>query len=160
MGQRACRDGTKRTGHLTGMASADSTALTRAPRRPVKPTAAGQRTAPPPAHRCTTSRSNPHRCDPTGSLREHTLPRLALEVKTHPRSLARKGRENFSERHRGTPWKTQAHPRFAFSLTLPLSRRHHPHHKARQRGRAPTQGGRQPWERASTRGRTRQSTRT
>lgn len=31
-----------------------------------------------------------------------------------------------------TPREIQAHPRFAFPLALPLSRRHHPYHKARQ----------------------------
>ena len=34
----------------------------------------------------------------------------------------------------GAPRKTQARPRFASSLALPLSRRRHPHYKARQGG--------------------------
>ncbi len=35
-----------------------------------------------------------------------------------------------------TPREIQAHPRFAFPLALPLSRRRHPYHKARQGGEA------------------------
>ena len=59
----------------------------------------------------------------------------------------------------GRPSENSGASAFRFPLALPLSRRRHPHHKARQGGRAPTRGGRQPWERASTRGRTRQSAR-
>ena len=54
----------------------------------------------PPAHRCATPHSKLHCRIPTGGLREHAPPRLALGAQARPRSLARKGRENFSEEHR------------------------------------------------------------
>lgn len=107
-------------------------------------------TAPPPrdpAHGHATPRGKPHPASPWERRLVHGRSR-ARAAKTFPRGTG------------GTLRKTQAHPRFAFSLALPLSRRSHPPRKARKGGRAPTQGGRQPWERASTRGRTRQSSRT
>ena len=59
-------------------------------------------------------------------------PRLALGAKTRPRSLTRRGHENYFDEHRTPPRKTQTHPRFALPLALSLSRRCHPHRKARQ----------------------------
>ena len=149
-------------GHLMGIATTHRTASARAPRRPAKPAAGGQRDCTStrrPAHRYATPRSKPHRRVPTGSLREHAPPRLALGAKTRPRSLARKGRENFSECRKRSSENSDAsafrfHPlrcRFPAGAIRTTGR---------AKGRAPTRGGRQPWERASTRGRTRQSART
>lgn len=151
---------THRSGHAATARSTRDTSWAwppRTARRPDEHSAArrsrpqpASETAPPPrdpAHGHATPRGKPHPASPWERRLVHGRSR-ARAAKTFPRGTG------------GTLRKTQAHPRFAFSLALPLSRRSHPPRKARKGGRAPTQGGRQPWERASTRGRTRQSSRT
>ena len=131
-------------------------------RHPTQPTAASKRIAPPPRTPVTPShavpRSNLTFAFPRAAS-AHAPPRLALGAKIRPRSLARKGRENFSEEHRAPLGKLE---RIRVSLSpcadafpqAPSAPRGAP------RGRTPTRGGRQPWEGASTRGRTRRSART
>lgn len=150
-------------GHLMGMATARRTAPTRAPRRPAKPQAAGQRTAPPPdMPRCSrhaAPRSKPHRRIPTGCLRARlTPPRLGSE--DSPTVALEQGARKLFREAQGAPRKTRAHPRFAFAPCAAAFPQAPSAPQGAPRGRAPTRGGRQPWERASTRGRTRQSART
>lgn len=159
----ARHDVSKRPGHLTGMATAHHVSSTQARCRPAKPSAAGQRTAPPPhapAHRHATSRSSLFAAFPRAASASTSPPRLALGAKTRPRTLPRKGRENFSDRRKAPFGKLKAHPRFAFPLARPLSPQAPSVPQGAPRGRAPTRGGRQQWERASTRSRTRQCART
>ena len=99
----ARHDVSKRPGHLTGMATAHHVSSTQARCRPAKPSAAGQRTAPPPhapARRHATPRSSLFAAFPWAASASTSPPRLALGAKTRPRSLPRKGRENFPERRR------------------------------------------------------------
>ena len=136
--RRARHDGTNRPGHLMGMGTAHRTASRQAPRRPAKPTADGQR------DRTSTRRPSSAQVhsnsQQTSSPHSHGRPprtppsRLALGAKTLPRSLARKGRENFPERHRAPLGKLGRIRVSLLPLALPLSRRRHPHHKARQGG--------------------------
>ena len=131
-------------------------------RHPTQPTAASKRIAPPPRTPVTPShavpRSNLTFAFPRAAS-AHAPPRLALGAKTRPRSLPRKGRET-SREAQGAPRETPALPRFAFTPCTAAFPQAPSAPQGAPRGRAPTRGGRQPWERASTRGRTRQCART
>ena len=158
----ARHDVSKRPEHLTGMATAHHVSSTQARCRPAKPSATGQRTAPPPhapAHRHATPCSNLIAAFPWAASASTSPPRLALGAKTRPRSLPRKGRET-SREAQGAPRETPALPRFAFTPCTAAFPQAPSAPQGAPRGRAPTRGGRQPWERASTRGRTRQCART
>lgn len=86
-------------------------------------------------------------------------PHLVLGAKTRPRSRPRKSRETFP-RAASTPRKPQGHLCFAFTPCTTAFPQAPSAPQGAPKGRTPTRGGRQPWERASTRNRTRQSVRT
>ena len=79
-------------------------------------------------------RSKPHRHIPTGSPHACPAPSRLGSEDSHGRSSARAAKT--FPIAASTPREIQAHPRFAFPLALPLSRRRHPYHKARQGGGA------------------------
>lgn len=146
-----------------GMATARRTAPTQAPRRPVKLPAASQRTTPLPdasvTPRHATPRSKPHRRIPTGGLRAHTHPVSPWERRlAHGRSSARAAK-TFST-GTGRPSENSGASAFRFTPCAVAFPQAPSAPQGAPRGRAPTRGGRQPWERASTRGRTKQSART
>ena len=158
----ARHDVSKRPGHLTGMDTARHVSSTQARCRPAKPSATGQRTAPPPhvpAHRHATPRSSLFAAFPRAASASTSHPVSPWERRlAHGRSRARAAKT--FPRGTGRPRKTQAHPRFAFTPCTVACPQAPSAPRGAPRGRAPTRGGRQPWERASTRGRTRQSERT
>ena len=74
--QKARHDGAKRPGHLMGMATARRTAPTRAPRRPAKPTAAGQHnlaSTTRPGKQARNASRQPHRRVRGGGTHQHPL---------------------------------------------------------------------------------------
>lgn len=98
------------------------------------------------------SRGQPPRAYPTSS-RLGSEDSLTVACAQGPRKLFREAQGHPSENSSASTFRffpcTAAFPQ---ALSAPQG--------APKGGRAPTQGGRQPWERASTRGRTRQSSRT
>ena len=102
----------------------------------------------------------PLRRIPTGSLREHVPTPSRLGSEDPPTDASAQGPRKLFPIGARHPSENSRRIRVSLSsLALSLARRLHPPRKA-PRGRAQTRGGRQPWERASTRGRTRQSART
>ena len=101
----------------------------------------------------------PLRRIPMGSLREHVPTPSRLGSEDSPTVASAQGPRNFPRGTRRPSGNSSAsafrfhplHCRFPAGTIRPARR---------AQGRAPTRGGRQPWERASTRGRTRQCART
>ena len=157
----ARHDGPKHPGHLMGMAAAHHAASTQAPRRPAKLTAASQCTAPPPgapAHRYTAPRSNPIAAFPrAASAHAHPVPPWERRL-AHGRSRARAAKT--FPTGTGHPLENSGASAFRFTPCAAAFPQAPSAPQGAPRGRAPTREGRQPWERASTRGRTRQSART
>lgn len=112
-----------------------------------------------PGTRACNASKQPHRRIPTGGLRARpTPPRLGSE--DSPTVACAQGPRKLFREAQGTPRKTRAHPRFAFAPCTTASPQAPSAPQGAPRGRAPTRGGRRPWERESTRGRTRRSART
>ena len=113
----------------------------------------------PVAPRYATPRSKPHRRIPTGGLRARAHPVSPRERRLdHGRSSARAAKT--FPMGTGCPSENSGASAFRFLTCATASPRAPSAPQGAPRGRAPTRGGRQPWERASTRGRTRQSART
>lgn len=150
-------------GHLMGITPAHRTASTRAPRRPARQTAVGQRPALPPhmpRHlRHATPRSK------TSSPHSHGQPpRTPHPASPWERRLAN-GRSSARAAKTfptgtGHPLENSGASAFRFTPCAAAFPQAPSAPQGAPRGRAPTRGGRQPWERASTRDRTRQSART
>lgn len=160
---RTRHDDSKHHGHLVGMATAHRTASTGATRRPMKPPATSQRTAPPPrmspAHRYATPRYSLIAAFPrTASAHVPAPSRLGsadsptVTSAQGPRKLSRMTQAPFGKRSSASAFRFP--PCTLACLQAPSAPQGAPRERAR------TRGGRQSWERASTRGRTRQSART
>ncbi len=80
-----------------------------------------------------TPRGNPIAAFPRAASASTPTP-SRLGGKDSPTVACAQGPRKLFRRAQGAPRKTQARPRFASSLAPSLSRRRHPHHKARQGG--------------------------
>ena len=102
--------------------------------------------------------SSPHSHGQPPRARPHPVP--PWERRPAHRRFRARAAKTFSDRRKAPFGKLKAHPRFAFTPCTLACPQAQSAPQGAPRGRAQTRGGRQPWERASTRGRTRQSART